>query len=159
MSDLLERLNASLTPGEFATLLEGIYEHSPWVAEATWPKRPFASLAALKHALAQVVREAPPQAQLALIRAHPELAGKAMVARSLTAESANEQGTAGLTHCSAQEFETLQRLNAAYNEKFGFPFILAVRGPRSTGLTGWSTPRPSSAQSACARSTASPRSG
>jgi beta-ureidopropionase / N-carbamoyl-L-amino-acid hydrolase len=134
MSDLLERLNASLTPGEFAALLEGTYEHSPWVAEAAWPKRPFASLAALKHALAQVVREAPPEAQLALIRAHPELAGKAMVARSLTAESTNEQGTAGLTHCSAEEFETLQRLNAAYNEKFGFPFILAVRGPRSTGL-------------------------
>ena len=135
MTDLLERLNASLTPGEFAALLEGLYEHSPWVAEAAWPKRPFASLAGLKHALAQVVREAPPEAQLALIRAHPELAGKAMVARTLTAESTNEQGTAGLTHCSPEEFETLQRLNAAYNEKFGFPFILAVRGPRSTGLT------------------------
>jgi N-carbamoyl-L-amino-acid hydrolase len=135
MTDLLERLNASLTPGEFAALLEGTYEHSPWIAEAAWAARPFATLAALKHALARVVREAPPEAQLALIRAHPELAGKAMVARTLTAESSNEQGTAGLTRCSPEEFETLQRLNAAYNEKFGFPFILAVRGPRSTGLT------------------------
>jgi len=135
MTDLLERLNASLTPGEFAALLEGTYEHSPWVAEAAWPARPFASLAALKHALAKVVREAPPEAQLALIRAHPELAGKAMVARKLTAESSNEQGAAGLTHCRPEEFETLQRLNAAYGEKFGFPFILAVRGPRGTGLT------------------------
>ena len=135
MTELLDRLNASLTPGEFAALLEGIYEHSPWVAEAAWPARPFRTLAALKHALAQVVRGAPPEAQLALIRAHPELAGKAMVARRLTAESTSEQGAAGLTHCSPEEFEALQRLNAAYNEKFGFPFILAVRGPRSTGLT------------------------
>jgi len=134
MTDLLDRLNTSLTPGEFAALLEGIYEHSPWVTEAAWPARPFATLASLKHALAQVVREAPLEAQLALIRAHPELAGKAMVARKLTAESTHEQGVAGLAHCSEEQFETLQRLNAAYNEKFGFPFILAVRGPRSAGL-------------------------
>jgi len=135
MTDLLDRLNAALTPGEFAALLEGTYEHSPWVAEAAWPARPFATLAALKHALSRVVREAPPEAQLALIRAHPELAGKAMVANALTAESTGEQGRAGLTHCTPEEFEALQRLNAAYNAKFGFPFILAVRGPRSTGLT------------------------
>jgi beta-ureidopropionase / N-carbamoyl-L-amino-acid hydrolase len=135
MNQLLQRLNDSLTPGEFAALLEGMYEHSPWVAEAAWPARPFPTLAALKHALATVVREAPPPAQLALIGAHPELAGKAMVASSLTVESTGEQGLAGLTRCSPDEFETFQRLNAAYNEKFGFPFILAVRGPRSTGLT------------------------
>ncbi|MGM9490915.1 2-oxo-4-hydroxy-4-carboxy-5-ureidoimidazoline decarboxylase [Ideonella sp. YS5] len=134
MTDLLDRLNASLTPGEFAALIEGIYEHSPWVPEGAWPARPFATLAGLKHALAKVIREAPVEAQLALIRAHPELAGKAMVARTLTAESRHEQGVAGLAHCSEEQFETLQRLNAAYNEKFGFPFILAVRGPRSTGL-------------------------
>lgn len=135
MSDQLDRLNATTSRGEFAALLEGIYEHSPWVAEAAWPARPFATLAALKHALARAVREAPPEAQLALIRAHPELAGKAMVANALTAESTSEQQRAGLAHCTASEFETLQRLNADYNAKFGFPFILAVRGPRSTGLT------------------------
>jgi len=131
----LEQLNAAATAGDFAALLDGVYEHSPWIAEAAWRQRPFASLAALKHALATVVREAPIEQQLGLIRAHPELAGKAMVGQGLTAESTGEQSRAGLTDCSPEEFDTLQRLNAAYNGKFGFPFILAVRGPRSTGLT------------------------
>jgi len=81
-----------------------------------------------------VLREAGREPQLALIRAHPELAGKAMVGRTLTAESTNEQGQAGLTACTAAEFATLQRLNADYNAKFGWPFILAVRGPRGLGL-------------------------
>jgi N-carbamoyl-L-amino-acid hydrolase len=74
-------------------------------------------------------------AQLALVRAHPELAGKAMVSQALTAESSHEQSKAGLTQCSPQEFAQLQQLNTAYKEKFGFPFILAVRGPRGTGLS------------------------
>jgi beta-ureidopropionase / N-carbamoyl-L-amino-acid hydrolase len=82
----------------------------------------------------QVVRESGREAQLALIRAHPELAGKAMVAKTLTAESTNEQGKAGLTDCTPQEFAQIQQLNADYNAKFGFPFILAVRGPRGLGL-------------------------
>jgi N-carbamoyl-L-amino-acid hydrolase len=81
------------------------------------------------------VRQAGTEAQLALIRAHPELAGKAMVAQSLTAESTHEQSAAGLTHCSPEEFARLQQLNRDYNARFGFPFILAVRGPRGTGLT------------------------
>jgi beta-ureidopropionase / N-carbamoyl-L-amino-acid hydrolase len=68
-------------------LLDGIYEHSPWIAERAWAQRPFASAGALKHALVQAVREAGRDAQLALIRAHPELAGKAMVAKTLTAEA------------------------------------------------------------------------
>ena len=115
-------------------LLAGTYEHSPWVAEAAWPKRPFVSLDALKMALVTAVREAGTEKQLALVRAHPELAGKAMVSKSLTAESTNEQGRAGLVDCTPEEFEKLQALNAAYNAKFGFPFILAVRGPRGQGL-------------------------
>jgi beta-ureidopropionase / N-carbamoyl-L-amino-acid hydrolase len=122
----------------FVRLLDGIYEHSPWVAEAAFAERPaegFRSLAGLKWALAQAVRTAPPAQQLALIRAHPELAGKAMVARALTTESTQEQTLSGLTHCSPQEFERLQQLNQAYNQRFGWPFILAVRGPRGTGLT------------------------
>ncbi|MDP3172653.1 MAG: 2-oxo-4-hydroxy-4-carboxy-5-ureidoimidazoline decarboxylase, partial [Polaromonas sp.] len=88
-----------------------------------------------KHVMARIVHGAGRDAQLTLIRAHPELAGKAMVSQSLTAESTNEQNKAGLTHCSTEEFEKLQALNAAYNSKFGFPFILAVRGPRGTGLS------------------------
>lgn len=128
----IAQVNAA-TPAEFTTLLDGTYEHSPWIAERAAGRRPFASLAQLKLALVQVVREAGQEAQLALIRAHPELAGKAMVAKTLTAESTHEQGKAGLTHCTPEEFEKIQRLNAAYNARFGFPFILAVRGPRGVG--------------------------
>ncbi len=129
----LEQINAA-GDAEFAALLDGTYEHSPWVAEGAAAKRPFATLAALKHALAASVREAGHERQLALIRAHPELAGKAAVARKLTAESTNEQGKAGLADCTPQEFARIQQLNAEYNAKFGWPFILAVRGPRGLGL-------------------------
>jgi N-carbamoyl-L-amino-acid hydrolase len=130
----LPQINGA-TAAEFAALLDGTYEHSPWVAERAAAARPFASLAHLKHALVEAVRTAGLDAQLALIRAHPELAGKAMVSKTLTAESTNEQGKAGLTDCTPEEFARLQRLNADYNAKFGFPFILAVRGPRGAGLS------------------------
>jgi N-carbamoyl-L-amino-acid hydrolase len=129
----LKQLNAA-SPTEALALLDGLYEHSPWIAEQALAQRPFRSQAQLQHALAQVVRTAGTEAQLGLIRAHPELAGKAMVAQSLTAESTHEQSKAGLTQCTPEEFERIQQLNAAYNERFGFPFILAVRGPRGTGL-------------------------
>jgi beta-ureidopropionase / N-carbamoyl-L-amino-acid hydrolase len=130
----LAALNAS-SPTEFTAALDGVYEHSPWIAEQAWAKRPFASLAQLKHALVTVLRDAGKDAQVALIRAHPELAGKAMVSKTLTAESSHEQGRAGLTECTPAEFAHIQGLNAAYNKKFGFPFTVAVRGPRGTGLT------------------------
>ena len=130
----LQRLNAA-SQAEFTALLDGTYEHSPWVAEAAWAKRPFPSLAALKLALVQAVRDAGEPAQLKLIRAHPELAGKAMLSKTLTAESTNEQGRAGLTDCTPEELAKIHRLNADYNARFGFPFILAVRGPRGTGLS------------------------
>ena len=132
----LEHLNSTDSAG-FTALLDGTYEHSPWVAEGAWLRRPvagFGTLAALKHGLATAVREAGRDRQLALIRAHPELAGKAMVSQSLTAESRNEQGQAGLTDCTPAEFAHIQQLNAAYNSKFGWPFIMAVRGPRGLGL-------------------------
>ena len=129
----LQQINAA-SVAEFTALLDGTYEHSPWIAERAAASRPFASLAALKRALVEVVRESGLEAQLGLIRAHPELAGKAMVARTLTAESTHEQGKAGLTDCTPAEFERIQQLNADYNARFGFPFILAVRGPRGLGL-------------------------
>ncbi|MFG6468636.1 2-oxo-4-hydroxy-4-carboxy-5-ureidoimidazoline decarboxylase [Roseateles sp. BYS87W] len=130
----LDQLNAA-SAADFVALLDGTYEHSPWIAERAAAARPFATLAALKVALARVVREATVDEQLGLIRAHPELAGKAAVAGELTAESTNEQQKAGLTACTPDEFAQLQQLNAAYNARFGFPFILAVRGPRGTGFT------------------------
>ena len=130
----LDQLNAA-TLQEGLQLLDGLYEHSPWIAEAAITQRPFKSIHHLKFTLTEVVSQATTDQQLRLIRAHPELAGKAMVSQSLTAESSNEQHKAGLTHCSPQEFAQLQQLNAAYNAKFGWPFILAVRGPRGLGLS------------------------
>ncbi len=129
----LARLNAA-TPEAFAAALDGVYEHSPWIAEQAAARRPFATLAQLKHALVTVLREAGRDAQVALIRAHPELAGKAMMSKTLTAESTHEQGKAGLTDCTPAEFAQIRKLNAAYNAKFGWPFTLAVRGPRGAGL-------------------------
>ncbi len=134
MSLSLSQLNAA-NPDEAAVLLGGLYENSPWIAQAALAQRPFASLAQLKHALTQIVDAAGREAQLALIRAHPELAGKAMVRKTLTIESTQEQASAGLSDCSAQEFARLQQLNADYNTRFGWPFILAVRGPRGSGLS------------------------
>ena len=134
MSLTLEQINTASLP-EAAALLDGLYEHSPWIAEAALAQRPFRSLAHLKQVMAQIVRDAGREPQLALIRAHPELAGKAMVSNTLTAESTHEQSKAGLTNCTPEEFARIQTLNADYNAKFGFPFILAVRGPRGTGLS------------------------
>ncbi|HEY9224575.1 MAG TPA: 2-oxo-4-hydroxy-4-carboxy-5-ureidoimidazoline decarboxylase [Variovorax sp.] len=129
----IDALNAA-SPTEALALLDGVYEHSPWIAERALAARPFRSLQHLKHAMARVVNDAGADAQLRLIRAHPELAGKAMAANTLTAESTNEQRKAGLTDCTPEELEKIRQLNAAYGAKFGFPFILAVRGPRGTGL-------------------------
>jgi N-carbamoyl-L-amino-acid hydrolase len=129
----LHQINAAPL-AEAAQLLDGLYEHSPWIAAAALAQRPFQSLVQLKAAMAGIVRAAGREAQLALIRAHPELAGKAMVGNTLTAESTHEQGQAGLTQCTPEEFAKIQQLNADYNAKFGFPFILAVRGPRGLGL-------------------------
>ena len=133
MAYTLDQLNAAPLP-QAERMLDGLYEHTPWIAAAALQQRPFKSLAQLKHTMTKVLRAAGRDAQIALIRAHPELAGKAMVAKTLTAESTHEQGKAGLTDCTPAEFEKIQQLNAAYNAKFGFPFVLAVRGPRGTGL-------------------------
>ena len=134
MTITLEQLNAA-PHAEALAMLDGLYEHSPWIAGQALQQRPFASLAALKHAMVKVLAAAGREAQIGLIRAHPELAGKAMVSKSLTAESTNEQTTSGLTNCSPDEFARIQQLNADYNARFGWPFILAVRGPRGSGLT------------------------
>lgn len=133
MTLTLEQLNTA-SPAQAIALLDGIYEHSPWVAERALAARPFQSLAHLKHALVVALDRSSMDEKLGLIRAHPELAGKAMVSKTLTAESTNEQSKAGLTDCTPEEFARLQQLNADYNAKFGFPFILAVRGARGLGL-------------------------
>lgn len=114
---------------EFIARYAGVYENSPWVAAQV---ATFASdiedVKRLALLLADCVDNAAPEQQLALIRAHPDLAGKARLAGELTEDSALEQTNAGLDQCSNEEYERFQVLNTAYREKFGFPFVMAVRG-------------------------------
>ena len=117
-----------LDAAEFTGFLGGIYEHSPWVAQEAWPRRPFASLADLQSALAAVLDHASIDRQLGVLRAHPELAGKAAIRNELTADSRSEQSGAGLDRCSPEEFRRIQTANDAYHARFGFPFIIAVKG-------------------------------
>jgi 2-oxo-4-hydroxy-4-carboxy-5-ureidoimidazoline decarboxylase len=112
---------------EFTAALGAVFEHSPWVAEAAWPAAPFAAVGDLHAAMVAAVRSAPEQQRLALIRAHPDLAGRPARSGTMTAASTAEQTGAGLLDLSDAEFERLHRLNAAYRERFGFPFIIAVR--------------------------------
>lgn len=123
----LDNLN-TMSPADFTAALGAIFEHSPWVAERAAAKRPFASVEQLHAAMADAVRNASEEERIQLIRAHPELAGKAAVRGELTEESTREQKGAGLDQCSAEEFAKLQDLNSRYNEKFGFPFVIAVKG-------------------------------
>ncbi|KWF28173.1 OHCU decarboxylase [Burkholderia diffusa] len=129
----LEQLN-TMTPSAFVAALSGIFEHSPWVAEAAAGRRPFASIDALHETMSHAVETSGEVRQLALINAHPELAGKAAVRGELTAESTREQSGAGLDQCTQEEFDKLLTLNRTYREKFGFPFILAVRGYDRHGI-------------------------
>jgi len=106
----------------------GVYEHSPWVAERVSALGVDTSdVALLADVMADIVDNAASEQQLELIRAHPDLAGKAQVAGELTADSTAEQASAGLDQCSQEEFERFQALNTAYHDKFGFPFVMAVR--------------------------------
>jgi 2-oxo-4-hydroxy-4-carboxy-5-ureidoimidazoline decarboxylase len=114
---------------DFVTRYGGIYEHSPWVAErvAVLIGETSVDLAELAMMMADCVDNASPEAQLKLIRAHPDLAGKAQLAGELTVDSTAEQSSAGLDQCSSEELEEFQTLNTDYTQKFGFPFIMAVR--------------------------------
>ena len=123
----LSTLNQLPKPA-FIHTLGTIFEHSPWVAEGAYAHKPFGSVESLHAAMVAVVDQAGTGPQLALIRAHPDLAGKAALAGELTAESTSEQKGAGLDRLSPDEFANFHRLNDAYQAKFGFPFIIAVRG-------------------------------
>ena len=134
MTLTLQELN-QVSSTEATRMLDGVYEHTPWIAAQALSHRPFRSLAHLKYSLVQVLQAAGVDAQKGLIRVHPELAGNAMQSQTLTVESTNEQSKAGLTQCTPDELARIAHLNAAYQAKFGFPFILAVRGARGVGLT------------------------
>ena len=118
----------AISEAEFAKRFAGIYEHSAWVAEEAATIAATADdLSRVAEVMADCVDNASTDSQLALIRAHPDLAGKAQIAGELTADSITEQARAGLDLCSAEEYERFQTLNSEYHEKFGFPFVMAVR--------------------------------
>lgn len=129
----LEQLNA-LGRGGFTRALGAIFEHSPWVAERSWEQRPFASVGDLHAAMCASVAASDDEAKLALIRAHPHLAGKAAVRGELSDASGREQSAAGLDRCSPEEFARINELNRAYDQRFGFPFIVAVRDHTRQGI-------------------------
>jgi OHCU decarboxylase len=107
--------------------LRGVFEHSPWVAERAWPRGPFGSVDALHAAMMDVVRAASREEQLALVRAHPELAGREALEGGLTPDSSTEQGRLGFTALSKKELLEMADLNRRYRSKFGFPCIVALR--------------------------------
>jgi OHCU decarboxylase len=130
-------LEASLSLADLGSL----FEHSPWVAEVAWRQRPFGSVEELHAALEAAMREAPAERQLALIRAHPELAGREAAEGALTRESSREQSSAGLDRLTHEEFEALRSLNAVYRERFGFPMIVCVREHTKESILAWGTER------------------
>lgn len=129
----IDQVNAQ-EQSAFVHLLGGVFEHSPWVAQRAYPHRPFPSREALHAAMVDVVQRASIEEQLALLNAHPELAGKEASAGTLTADSTVEQASAGLNSLSTAELEHLARLNRDYRTKFGFPFIIAVRDYDRRGI-------------------------
>jgi OHCU decarboxylase len=116
-----------LARADFVRVVGPVFEHSPWIADAAWPQRPFTSLEHLHRALCDVVKNSGEAPQLALIQAHPDLVGRAALAGTLTPESTGEQASAGLNHLSPQEVALFQRQNADYQTAFGFPFVICAR--------------------------------
>ena len=112
----------------FVNALGAIFEHSPWVVDSAWCRRPFAAADDLMAAMLAVIEAASDNEKLALIRRHPDLAGKAARAGALTEHSASEQAGVGLDQLSDEEYGRFHRLNDAYKVRFGFPFVIAVRG-------------------------------
>ncbi len=129
----MDEINA-LSTEAFVARFGFLFEHSPWIVERAAADRPFSDVDAMHAALMQVVADAGNGVQLALLRAHPQLADKVAVAEGLTAESAAEQASAGLDQLSPEEFDTFHRRNAAYAGRFGFPFIICVRLTDKAGI-------------------------
>ncbi|MBW8743595.1 MAG: 2-oxo-4-hydroxy-4-carboxy-5-ureidoimidazoline decarboxylase [Sphingomonas sp.] len=124
----------ALAPAAFVERFGFLFEHSPWIVAAAEKHRPFADIEAMESAMAAVIEQAGEDAQIALLRAHPELAGKAMIDRALTAASTAEQVSAGLDRLTPDEFEAFHALNDAYRGKFDFPFIICVRLTDKAGI-------------------------
>jgi len=129
----LAELN-NLDRADFMRIVGPIFEHSPSIAESTWHKRPFATIQQLHAALCQTVRSASHEQKLALIRAHPDLVGRAALAGTLTRESKGEQASAGLNNLSTAEIALFQKQNAAYHAQFGFPFVICARANKKEAI-------------------------
>ena len=112
---------------QFVEILGPLFEHSPWIAERTWSARPFADRASLHRTLCETVAHANEAEKLSLLRAHPDLVGRAALAGTLTASSTKEQASAGLDNLTTQEIAQFQQYNRDYQEKFDFPFIICAR--------------------------------
>lgn len=139
---LLARVNA-LDRAQFTERLGALFEGPPWIVDAAWERRPFASVAQLYEALCAVMRAAPRERQVALIQAHPDLVGRAALAGTLGKASRAEQASAGLDRLSPDEVATFQRLNAAYQARFGFPFVICAReNSKATILAGFAARLP-----------------
>jgi OHCU decarboxylase len=136
----LGALNAA-DEASFVKALGFIFEDSPWVAQRTWPRRPFPTIDALHEAMCDVVAAAPLDERLALIRAHPDLVGRAALAGTLTPASAQEQASAGLDRLDREEAAMFARLNAAYTARFGFPFVICVRENKKDAIVAGLTAR------------------
>ena len=119
------RLNV-LEEARFVSLLGAVFEHSPWVAERTWKRRPFASVGGLFQALADEIRQASSDEQLALIRAQPELAGREAGGGRFGADSPGEQDRLGFLSLDRSHFERMAELNRRYRQRFGFPCVVAL---------------------------------
>lgn len=129
----IDRVNKMSAP-EFLAALGGVFEHSPWIAERAFAARPFADVTALHAAMKEVVKRASREEQLALLNAHPELAGKEAQSGTMTSDSTSEQGSVGLNALSREEMQRIADLNRRYRAKFGFPFIIAVRQHTKEGI-------------------------
>jgi len=126
VTSILDQIN-HLSRDEFVAALGHLFEHSPWVAEETWSKRPFRDAAHLHAELCRTMQAAPGEKQLDLIRAHPDLAGRLARQNQLTRVSTKEQASAGLNLLSEKELAAFQSLNDRYRSRFGFPFIICAR--------------------------------
>ncbi|MEM6653840.1 MAG: 2-oxo-4-hydroxy-4-carboxy-5-ureidoimidazoline decarboxylase [Pseudomonadota bacterium] len=129
----IDEVNALPASG-FIEAFGSVYEHSPWVAEAVVAQRPFEDRNQMISQMQQSMSAAPHADKLNLLRAHPELAGKAAIDGTLTTASKSEQASAGLDRMLPEEFEALTKMNAAYNARFGFPFIICVRMTNKAGI-------------------------
>lgn len=133
MPHAIDKLN-ELDCDEFVRVVGPVFEHSPWIAQRAWPRRPFEGVEELHGVLCDVVGNATREEQLSLIRAHPDLVGRLAREGRLTPESTAEQAAAGLDALSAEEIDQFDRYNAGYRQRFGFPFVICAREHRKEAI-------------------------